>query len=146
MKAHITSLRAMEILDSRGNPTVRVFAGLDSGVAASASVPSGASTGENEACELRDGDKNRYDGKGTLTAVQNVNELIAPKIMGMDPARQAEIDRMMIELDGTPQQEPPWRKRHPRSFHGSRVPRLWQPDFPSMRIWAARAQSASPCR
>jgi enolase len=92
----------MEILDSRGNPTVRVFAGLDNGVAVSASVPSGASTGENEACELRDGDKKRYDGKGTLTAVQNVNSIIAPKILGMDPAHQAEIDRMMIELDGTP--------------------------------------------
>ena len=102
MKAHITSLRAMEILDSRGNPTVRVFAVLDNGVAASASVPSGASTGENEACELRDGDKKRYDGKGTLTAVRNVNDIIAPKLIGMDPARQAEIDRMMIELDGTP--------------------------------------------
>jgi enolase len=92
----------MEILDSRGNPTVRVFAVLDNGVAASASVPSGASTGENEACELRDGDKKRYDGKGTLTAVRNVNDIIAPKLIGMDPARQAEIDRMMIELDGTP--------------------------------------------
>ena len=102
MKVHITSLRAMEILDSRGNPTVRVFGGLDNGIVASASVPSGASTGENEACELRDGDKKRYDGKGTLTAVKNVNNIIAPKVIGMDPARQAEIDRMMIELDGTP--------------------------------------------
>jgi enolase len=102
MKAHITSLHAMEILDSRGNPTVRVFIKLDNGIAASASVPSGASTGENEACELRDGDQKRYDGKGTLTAVKNVNDIIAPKIIGMDPARQVEIDRLMIELDGTP--------------------------------------------
>jgi len=68
----------------------------------SASVPSGASTGENEAVELRDGDKKRYGGKGVLKAVANVNEVIAPKIIGMDPARQAEIDHLMIELDGTP--------------------------------------------
>jgi len=92
----------MEILDSRGNPTVKVFIRLDSGVAAEASVPSGASTGENEACELRDGDRKRYNGKGTLTAVQNVNNIIAPKILGMNPTRQAEIDRLMIDLDGTP--------------------------------------------
>jgi enolase len=91
----------MEILDSRGNPTVRVFIKLDNGIAASASVPSGASTGENEACELRDGDKKRYDGKGTLKAVQHVNGIIAPEVVGKDPARQAEIDRLMIELDGT---------------------------------------------
>ena len=101
MHARIKSVRAMEILDSRGNPTVRVFVGLDSGICASASVPSGASTGENEAVELRDGDKNRYGGKGVLKAVGNVNETIAPKLIGMDPSRQAEIDRLMIELDGT---------------------------------------------
>jgi enolase len=102
MKSKISSLHAMEILDSRGNPTVKVFIRLDSGVAAEASVPSGASTGENEACELRDGDRKRYNGKGTLTAVQNVNNIIAPKILGMNPTRQAEIDRLMIDLDGTP--------------------------------------------
>jgi enolase len=101
MKARIASLHAMEILDSRGNPTVRAFVNLDNGIAASASVPSGASTGENEACELRDGDKKRYDGKGTLKAVQHVNGIIAPEVVGKDPARQAEIDRLMIELDGT---------------------------------------------
>jgi enolase len=98
----IALIRAMEILDSRGNPTLRAFVTLDNGVAASASVPSGASTGENEACELRDGDKKRYDGKGVLKAVSNVNKIIAPKIIGMDPSRQVEIDRTMIELDGTP--------------------------------------------
>jgi len=97
----ITSLRAMEILDSRGNPTVRVFCSLGSGVTASASVPSGASTGENEAVELRDGDKKRYGGKGVLKAVSNVDDVIAPKLVGMDASRQAEIDRVMIELDGT---------------------------------------------
>ncbi len=102
MKAHIESVRAMEILDSRGNPTVRVLITLDNGISASASVPSGASTGENEACELRDGDKKRYGGKGVLKAVDNVNRIIAPKVVGMDPSRQAGIDRLMIDLDGTP--------------------------------------------
>ncbi len=102
MSSKIVSIRAMEILDSRGNPTLRAFVNLDNGVVASASVPSGASTGENEACELRDGNKKRYDGKGVLKAVSNVNKIIAPKIIGMDPNRQVEIDHTMIELDGTP--------------------------------------------
>ena len=102
MGRKITAVRALEILDSRGNPTVRVHVTLDNGISASASVPSGASTGENEALELRDGDKKRYGGKGVLKAVANVNEKIAPKLVGMDPARQAEIDRLMIDLDGTP--------------------------------------------
>ncbi|MCX5866121.1 MAG: phosphopyruvate hydratase [Proteobacteria bacterium] len=102
MKAKIASVRAMEILDSRGNPTVRVFVGLDNGIEVSASVPSGASTGENEALELRDGDKNRYGGKGVLKAVANVNQKIAPKLIGIDPSCQAEIDQLMIKLDGTP--------------------------------------------
>ncbi|MGQ9588909.1 MAG: phosphopyruvate hydratase [Planctomycetota bacterium] len=102
MRGTIQSVRALEILDSRGNPTVRVRVALSSGVVASASVPSGASTGENEALELRDGDKKRYGGKGVLKAVANVNDAIAPKLIGLDPARQAEIDRMMIDLDGTP--------------------------------------------
>jgi len=101
MKSLIDSIRAMEILDSRGNPTVRVFCTLTGGLTSSASVPSGASTGENEAVELRDGDKKRYGGKGVLKAVKNVNEIIAPKIRGMDPGRQAEIDHLMIETDGT---------------------------------------------
>ena len=92
----------MEILDSRGNPTVRVFCSLDNGIRASASVPSGASTGENEAVELRDGDKKRYNGKGVLRAVENVNKVIAPRLAGMYPSHQDEIDRLMIELDGTP--------------------------------------------
>ncbi len=100
--ACIESVKGMEILDSRGNPTIRVFCALENGIVATASVPSGASTGENEAVELRDNDKKRYGGKGVLKAVQNVNEVIAPKIVGMDPIRQAEIDRILIELDGTP--------------------------------------------
>jgi enolase len=98
----ISSVKALEILDSRGNPTLRAYVTLENGLVASASVPSGASTGENEACELRDDDKKRYDGKGVLKAVSNVNERIAPKIIGMDPSHQVEIDRTMIELDGTP--------------------------------------------
>jgi enolase len=102
MKTTISAVNAMEILDSRGNPTVRVFCRLSNGIESSASVPSGASTGENEAVELRDGDKKRYGGKGVLKAVANVNHTIAPKLAGMDPSRQAEIDRLMIELDGTP--------------------------------------------
>lgn len=102
MQPVITSLSALEILDSRGNPTVRVFCALDNGVEVSASVPSGASTGEHEAVELRDGDKKRYNGKGVLQAVANVNTLIAPALNGFNPLRQAEIDRLLIDLDGTP--------------------------------------------
>jgi len=102
MNTQITSVRAIEILDSRGNPTLRAFVTLSNGISASASVPSGASTGENEAVELRDDDQRRYSGKGVLKAVANVNSVIAPKLIGMDPNHQAEIDRLMIELDGTP--------------------------------------------
>jgi len=102
MKPKIASIHAMEILDSRGTPTIRVFIKLDNGITATASVPSGASTGENEAIELRDGDKNRYDGKGVLNAVKNVNDVIAPQLIGMNPLQQKEIDQLMIELDGTP--------------------------------------------
>lgn len=102
MRRKIEYVRALEILDSRGNPTLRVFLGLDNGITASASVPSGASTGENEAIELRDDDRGRYGGKGVLKAVENVNKHIAPNIIGMDPFKQAEIDKLLIELDGTP--------------------------------------------
>jgi enolase len=98
----IRTIQGMEILDSRGNPTVRVRVELESGVEVTASVPSGASTGENEAVELRDGDKKRYGGKGVLKAVANVNKVLAPALIGLDAERQAELDRRMIELDGTP--------------------------------------------
>ena len=101
MKDRIISIEAMEILDSRGNPTIRTRVSLENGVCGIASVPSGASTGENEAFELRDGDKSRYGGKGVLKAVENVNREIAPELLGMIPDRQAEIDRMMLKLDGT---------------------------------------------
>ena len=102
MKYKIQDVRALEILDSRGNPTVRVYVELESGFKASASVPSGASTGEHEAIELRDGDAKYYKGKGVLKAVENVNKKIAPKVIGMDCRQQAEIDRVLLELDGTP--------------------------------------------
>jgi enolase len=102
MKPEISNIRAMEILDSRGNPTLRVHVTLSNGIEASASVPSGASTGENEAVELRDGDKKRYGGKGVLKAVGNVNNVISPGLADVDLFHQAEIDRMMIDLDGTP--------------------------------------------
>ncbi len=97
----IESIHAREILDSRGNPTVEVECLLEGGASARAGVPSGASTGSREALELRDGDKKRYAGKGVLKAVKNVNETIAPEVLGMDARQQAEIDRLMIELDGT---------------------------------------------
>lgn len=102
MANQIAAINALEILDSRGNPTVRVKVRLDNGISVSASVPSGASTGENEALELRDGDKKRYGGKGVLVAVANVNGQIAPRLIGEVVTKQAEIDRIMIELDGTP--------------------------------------------
>lgn len=101
MNDKITNLHAMEILDSRGNPTVRVFVELADGTTASASVPSGASTGENEALELRDGDKKRYAGKGVLKAIDNVSKLILPALAGIQAHRQVEIDQLMISLDGT---------------------------------------------
>jgi enolase len=101
-QARISAVKAMEILDSRGNPTVRVLLTLSDGQTVSASVPSGASTGEHEAVELRDGDKSRYGGKGVLKAVANVNETIAPKLIGLDPTKQGEIDELMLKLDGTP--------------------------------------------
>lgn len=97
----ISFVHAREILDSRGNPTVEVEVGTDSGYFGRAAVPSGASTGEYEACELRDGDKARYLGKGTLKAVRNVREVITPRLLGMDIHDQVAIDQMMIELDGT---------------------------------------------
>jgi len=97
----IQDIKAREILDSRGNPTVEVDLALDSGAWGRAAVPSGASTGEHEAVELRDNDKTRYMGKGVLKAVSNVNNVIAKKIKGMDPFKQDQIDKALIEIDGT---------------------------------------------
>jgi enolase len=100
--SEILAVNAREILDSRGNPTVEAEVLLESGVMGRADVPSGASTGEFEAVELRDGDKKRFGGKGVLKAVENINGPIAEKVIGMLSEEQAEIDREMIELDGTP--------------------------------------------
>ena len=100
--ATIRALKAREILDSRGNPTVEVDVVLSNGVIGRAAVPSGASTGAHEAVELRDGDKKRYLGKGTLNAVRNVHDAIAPELQGMDVFDQVKLDRRMLALDGTP--------------------------------------------
>lgn len=99
----INKIHAREILDSRGNPTIEVTVLTDRGVTGTASVPSGASTGEHEAHELRDGVMSRYFGKGVLKAVSNVNDIIAPELIGRSVFEQAAIDRRMIELDGTPE-------------------------------------------
>ena len=98
----IVAIRAREVLDSRGNPTVEADVILESGAMGRAIVPSGASTGEHEAVELRDGDKSHYMGKGVLQAVANVETVIAPELEGMDASNQRLIDQSMIALDGTP--------------------------------------------
>ena len=100
----ISSVKGREVLDSRGNPTVEVDVVVD-GVLGRAAVPSGASTGEREALELRDGDKGRYLGKGVLKAVKNVNEVVGPRLLGMDATQQKMIDDVMIAMDGTPTKE-----------------------------------------
>src|ERR1700759_1104918 len=101
MNANIEFIQARQILDSRGNPTVEVDVILEDGTRGRAGVPSGASTGEHEAVELRDNDKKQYLGKGVLKAVENVNTKIAPELIGMDAREQEELDQLMIELDGT---------------------------------------------
>lgn len=98
---NIADIKAREILDSRGNPTVEVEVMLESGIVGRAAVPSGASTGKREALELRDGDKGRYLGKGVLQAVDNINTIITPELLGYESFKQGEIDKLMIELDGT---------------------------------------------
>lgn len=98
----IEKIHAREIIDSRGNPTVEVDVTLENGLVGRAAVPSGASTGENEALELRDGDKNRFGGKGVLKAVENVNNVIAPALKGYNVLEQRAIDYKMLDLDGTP--------------------------------------------
>ena len=103
----ITNIIGREIIDSRGNPTVEVDVHLASGAFGRAAVPSGASTGEHEACELRDEDASRYLGKGVLKAVANVNEQIAPALLGQDAIDQTFIDKTMIQLDVTPNKRNP---------------------------------------
>ena len=116
----IEYVEAREILDSRGNPTVEVDVVLEDGSMGRAAVPSGASTGEHEALELRDGDKARFLGKGVLKAVQNVNNIIAAEVVGLDALEQVDIDHTMIELDGTETKSQARRQRHPRRVHGNR--------------------------
>ncbi|HMF14019.1 MAG TPA: phosphopyruvate hydratase, partial [Gemmataceae bacterium] len=101
----IASILGREILDSRGNPTLEVEVILGDGSVGRAAVPSGASTGAHEALELRDGDNGRYSGKGVLKAVRNVNETVAPKLLGHDPFEQAALDKLLLDLDGTPHKE-----------------------------------------
>src|SRR5262245_21057544 len=102
MNAGIQRVEAREILDSRGNPTVEVDVVLSCGTIGRAAVPSGASTGEHEALELRDGDKARFLGRGVLKAVENVNKVLGPALVGLDPTHQVLIDQKMLGLDGTP--------------------------------------------
>ncbi len=104
-KTQITDVKAREILDSRGNPTVEVEVQLACGVRARSGVPSGASTGAREALELRDGDKKRFGGKGVLKAVDNVNKAIRDTLKGRDARQQAAIDKVLVDLDGTPNKE-----------------------------------------
>jgi enolase len=120
----IQDITAREILDSRGNPTIEVDVVLENGIAGRAAVPSGASTGEHEALELRDNDKKRYLGKGVQSAVQNVVELIAPALREMDPGDQMEIDQTLIELDGTPNKEK-LAPCHSRRLMAAPAPRRW---------------------
>ena len=101
MKTRIKNVGALEILDSRGYPTIRVLLELNNGRVVTASVPSGASTGMREAIELRDGNVKRYSGKGVLNAVKHVNETIAPRLVGLDPSSQSDIDLLLKEIDGT---------------------------------------------
>ena len=102
MSLNIEFVQARQVLESRGNPTVEVDVALESGIVGRAAVPSGASTGENEACELRDGDKKKFGGKSVYKAVENVNSKIAPALVGQDSRDQEAIDQLMIEIDGTP--------------------------------------------
>ena len=114
----IENIHARQILDSRGNPTVEVDIVTTSGILGRAAVPSGASTGKHEAVELRDGDASVYMGKGVLKAVENVNELIAPEIVGFSVFEQNLLDKIMLEIDGTPNKGNLGSKCNPWNFPG----------------------------
>lgn len=133
--SEISEVHAREILDSRGNPTIEVEIELESGAVGTAAVPSGASTGENEALELRDGDKKRYGGKGVLKAVENVNEKIFPEVEGMEALDQIGIDQAMIELDGTR----PRRSSERMRFSASH----WRWRTRRRRSWICRSSATS---
>lgn len=143
--AAIESVFAREILDSRGNPTVEVVLQTEDGAEGRGLVPSGASTGEAEAWERRDGDKKRYQGKGVLDAVKAVNETIAPNVIGMDATDQRALDETMIDLDGTPTRAswaptPSWASPWLRSM---RLPS--PPNCLSTATWAAPTATSCPC-
>jgi hypothetical protein len=143
----ITKVVGRQILDSRGNPTVEVDITLDNGFMARAAVPSGASTGEFEACELRDGDKKVYLGKGVLKAVEAVNTKIAKLLKGKNPLNQRELDEAMIALDGTPTS----RVSAPTQFSVLRWPSPWPvPTSARCRSGSTSARftrtAISPCR
>ena len=146
MAAKIKTIQAREILDSRGNPTVEVDVRLENGALGRAAVPSGASTGEHEAWELRDGDKKRYGGKGVAKAVANVNGKIAETIAGWDARDQAKIDNRLIELDGSPNKKILERTRCSASRSRSRMRRLRQKIFRSFVISAAPTRAFFLCR
>ena len=123
MSTKIVQVHGREIIDSRGNPTVEADVRLEGGALGRAAVPSGASTGEHEANELRDGDKSRYLGKGVLKAVGHVNAEIAKAVAGMDASDQRAVDRRMIEADGDAEQIEFWRECDSRGVHGCRARR-----------------------
>jgi len=143
---HITRIDGREILDSRGNPTIEVDVRVENGAIGRAAVPSGASTGEHEAVELRDGDKRRFGGKGVRKAVANVNEKIAPVLKGWDVRDQANIDNKLIELDGTPTKKISAPMRH-WPFHSQWLtPRQPRNDYRSFDIWADSKRECFLCR
>ena len=137
----IIDVYGREVLDSRGNPTVEVEVVLEDGAFGRAAVPSGASTGAFEAVELRDCDKSRYLGKGTLDAVAHVNDEIADVLIGLEAEDQRMVDAVMIEADGTENKGALWRERHPGRVSG-RAPRLPRrpPSCRCTSTWAARTR------
>jgi len=144
--AKITAIEGLEILDSRGNPTVEASVRLDDGSVGRAGVPSGASTGSREAVELRDGDKGRYLGKGVRKAVENVNGEIRQALLGKDAQDHDALDQLMIALDGTENKSRLGANAILRShWPPPRPPRLRRASR-FTPIWAARRQRACPCR
>src|SRR5206468_7560324 len=136
----VIAVHAREILDSRGNPTVETDVTLASGASGTAAVPSGASTGEHEAVELRDGDSKRYGGKGVLEAVKNVNEVIGPRLEGLSGEDQIAVDYAMLDLDGTP------NKSHLGANAICRCPWRWRERRHRMRAFHCIATSVDPSR
>jgi enolase len=145
-KAIIESVSAREILDSRGNPTVEVDVMLDSGIVGTAAVPSGASTGEHEALELRDGDKKRYLGKGVKKACENVATLIGPLAVGRDAFDQAGLDAAMLAADGTANKGRSAPTRCSASRWRRPAPRRSSSACRSTSTWVVRTRACCPCR